>query len=407
MNKKTGLILSMLFFVCLFSAPVMGNDLRILIERADHPLAKYEPASGTYLGAYIEQDTLIDADIDVFNELTGKKHASFFRYVGYGTMIPQDWIDKVKAADAALHIALEPNSGLLHVKDDDYLRAIARQMNEIEGPVFLRYASEMNGNWAAYSGDPELYIEKWRLVYDVMKEEAPNVIMVWTVFTFPQRSILWYYPGDEYVDWVGVNIYNVVYHNNDINDPACHEDPLELLDHVYSLFSDRKPIQISEYAATHYTTTDDTGYVEFAVEKITRLYSGIAEMYPRVKAIFYFNTNNLINAPAGRRINNYSLTSSHRVLEAYAKVISDKHFLSDMAPDNEGYLTREYFTLYDGYFLQDGTTYISKDTVRQWFGLSLDNETGYFPIRYIADIAGYHIHYCGDNHLIRLCIADR
>ncbi len=93
-------------------------------------------------------------------------------------MIPQEWLDKVKAAKAAPHIALEPNNGLEHVRDDDYLRAIARQMNEIDGPVFLRYASEMNGNWAAYSGDPDLYIEKWKLVHSVMKEEAPNVIMV-------------------------------------------------------------------------------------------------------------------------------------------------------------------------------------------------------------------------------------
>ena len=200
-EEKICFILSVITLILFSSTPVFANTLRILIERDDYAMAKYEPRTGAYLGAYIEQDTLIDADIDIFNELTGKKHASYFRYVGYGTMIPQEWLDKVKEAGAAPHIALEPNRGLTHVTDNDYLRAIARQMNEIDGPVFLRYASEMNGNWAAYSGDPEQYIGKWRLVHAVMKEEAPNVIMVWTVFTFPQRSILWYYPGDEYVDW--------------------------------------------------------------------------------------------------------------------------------------------------------------------------------------------------------------
>lgn len=212
---------------------------------------------------------------------------------------------------------------------------------------------------------------------------------------------------DEYVDWVGVNIYNVIYHNNDINDPADHEDPLELLDYVYNIFSDRKPIQISEYAATHYTTTDDTEYVAFAIEKITRLYSGIIKIYPRVKAIFYFNSNNLINAPSGRRINDYSLTSHPDVRDAYANVIADDHYLSDIVPDSEGEIIREHFTIHDGYFLQNGTTYISKEAVLKWFGLSMDeDEEEFFPIRYIAGLAGYFIHYCQDNHLVKLCLAS-
>ncbi|GAW91654.1 copper amine oxidase domain-containing protein [Calderihabitans maritimus] len=173
---------------------------------------------------------------NLINELTGKKHASFFYYVGYGQPFPEKWIEEVKSVGAIPHIAWEPNDGLDVVKDDEYLRTFARRLRETEVPVFLRFASEMNGAWTAYTGDPEKYVEKWRLVHDVMEEEAPNVIMVWTVFTFPQSNILDYYPGDDYVDWVGVNIYNVVYHNNDTRQKAAHEDPLELLDFVYNNF---------------------------------------------------------------------------------------------------------------------------------------------------------------------------
>ena len=53
---------------------------------------------------------------------------------------------------------------------------------------YFKICFEMNGDWTAYSGDPEKYIEKWRLVHDVMAEEAPNVMMVWTVFTFLNLS---------------------------------------------------------------------------------------------------------------------------------------------------------------------------------------------------------------------------
>ena len=236
------------------------------------------------------------------------------------------------ARHAAAHIALEPNLGLDSVLDDEYLHNLAQLLGETGRPIFLRYASEMNGNWTNYSGDPELYIEKWRLVHDVMEKEAPNVIMVWTVFTSPTSTMAAYYPGDAYVDWVGVNIYNVVYHNNDIEQYAADEDPLELLDYVYDTYSDKKPIQISEYGVTHYTVTDNAKYVDFAISKLERLYKGLKTDYPRVKSIFYFDVNNTANAPEGRQINNYALTDELRILETYKSLIADPYFLSDLQP---------------------------------------------------------------------------
>ncbi|MCL1873741.1 MAG: stalk domain-containing protein [Clostridiales bacterium] len=299
----------------------------------DNYLAKYEPARGCYLGAYVYQDELIKGDMATFNELTGKKHASFFRYFGYkqGSFTDlRNWLKKVKNVDAAPHLAVEPNRGLDEVLDDEYLHELATILAEVEGPVFLRWASEMNGDWSAYSGDPQKYIQKWRLVHDVMEKIAPDVIMVWTVFTFPQRNILSYYPGDKYVDWVGVNIYNVIYHNDNINDVASHEDPLQLLDYVYNTFSPRKPIQISEYGVTHYTVTDKNYYIDFAVQKLTRMYDGIKNRYPRVKSIFYFDVNNLVNAPEGRQINNYAVTDEPVILDTYKRLIADPYFLSSV-----------------------------------------------------------------------------
>lgn len=411
-----------LILLSLSAQPVLaaGKDVRISIEQDGYSLAKYEPEQGIYLGAYIEQDELIGADPLEFNRLTGKKHASFFRYVGYGRMVPESWLERMRLAEAAPHVALEPNNGLQEVQDDDYLRSLARQLNDFGGPVFLRYASEMNGDWAAYSGDPELYIEKWKLVHDVMAQEAPNVIMVWTVFTFPQSTILTYYPGDEYVDWVGVNIYNVIYHNNNLNHRAAHQDPLDLLDYVYRTFADRKPIQISEYGATHFTTTDGQYYPEWASEKITRLYEGLLTSYPRVKSIFYFNTNNLANAPEGRRINDYSLTTDTQVLAAYGRVVSHPGYLTEIGENREGEIVRNTFPVQEGYFLEKGTTWVSSVALNRHFGYQVRptdqsfrglgpkegkmvpydeaqrivrNGRSYFPIRYLADTLGYQVSY--------------
>jgi len=415
---------------------------RVLAEVNNYKLGKFEPVQGTYLGAYVLQDTLINGSMSEFNRLTGKKHASFFLYSGYGHQFPQQWFDDVEEAGAVPHLAWEPNRGLDEIKDNAYLRDFAKKLSSTGVPVFLRFASEMNGTWAPYSGNPKEYIEKWRLVHDVMAEEAPNVIMVWTVFTFPTATVTDYYPGDDYVDWVGVNIYNVIYHNNDINSPAAHEDPLELLDFVYNTFSRKKPIQISEFGVTHYTITDSKHYQSFAIDKLSRMYTGIRSKYPRVKSIFYFDVNNLINAPIDRRINNYALTDNMDILSNYSNLIDDENFLSDISKNLEGEKDKELFNITDRVYLINGTTYVSTASLRDLLGASLMWQPGersiqlshkdteivfpvrplknvgnqsafiingrsYLPLRTAAAALGYKLAWDADNNLIKVLLPER
>ena len=107
--------------------------------------AKFEPAQGCYIGAFIERDSNVNGNIAAFEDLTKKKHASYFTYVGYGRPFPSEWFARVTRSDAAPHIAFEPNNGLAEVKDDAYLRAWARDAARTKRPIFLRWASEMNG----------------------------------------------------------------------------------------------------------------------------------------------------------------------------------------------------------------------------------------------------------------------
>jgi hypothetical protein len=93
-------------------------------------------------------------------------------------------------------------------------------------------------------------VEKFRLVTKVMREEAPNVAMVWTPFAEPTRTIASFYPGDDFVDWVGVNVYSVYVNNGDPLRPAWQRDPLDFLRYIYTTYASRKPVHISEFAAT-------------------------------------------------------------------------------------------------------------------------------------------------------------
>lgn len=289
-------------------------------------LGPYEPETGCYVGAYIELDHNLTGEISKFEQLTGKKHATYFRYVGYGQPFPYKWVKELHNQGAMPHIAWEPNEGLGVVKDDEYLHGWAQAAARAGGPIFLRYASEMNGNWMAYSGDSDLYKAKWQLVYRIMHEEAPNVVMVWCPFATPKATIPLYYPGDEYVDWVGVNLYSVFRQNGNPEMPAS-EDPRELLEAVYSLYADRKPIAICEYAATHYCVATKTQVVDFCLESMTKLYKSLQTKFPRVRMINWFSVD---TERDGLADNNYSLTDNERVLQAYSDLVRSDHFLTEV-----------------------------------------------------------------------------
>jgi hypothetical protein len=289
-------------------------------------LGPLEPAHGCYLGAYIERDPVARDRIPVFENLVGKKHASYFHYVGYGMPFPFEWVKSLRALGRVPHIAWEPNGGLRDIADNGYLRGWAEAAHHAQVPIFLRFASEMNGDWQAWSGDPKLYIEKWRLVARIMHEVAPNVVMVWCPFAIPTNTIDAYYPGDDCVDWVGVNIYSVVRHDGNPKSPAG-EDPRDQLRPVYERYSPRKPMAICEYAATHYCAALKQNTTDFALDNMRRMYESLPSQFPRVHLIDWFSVDTCKDKLA---YNDYALTSDDRVLALYRGLVARDYFLSQI-----------------------------------------------------------------------------
>jgi hypothetical protein len=302
-------------------------------------LAKWEPAYGCYLGAFIDRDERLGRgflsndqlhrDPDPFGRLTGKKLASTFCYLSYGRAFPAGWVARLKAQDVAPHIAWEPNRGLDMVQDDSYLRRFAEAAGRADVPIFLRFASEMNGGWTRYGGDPLRYKTKWAIVRNVLARYAPNVAMVWCVANIPERPIPLFYPGDAYVDWVGVNLYSVPFFDNNPRRPGLHQNPADLVRYVYRQFAERKPIAICEYGASHRSAVDGLDRSAWAAKKIGEMYASLPRLYPRVKLIDIFDNDNISNAAnAARRLNNYSVTDTEMVRAAYARAVAPDYFLS-------------------------------------------------------------------------------
>ncbi|MFL6244496.1 MAG: glycoside hydrolase family 26 protein [Thermoanaerobaculia bacterium] len=96
---------------------------------------------------------------------------------------------------------------------DFYIVPWAKAAAAYKRPMFIRFAHEMNDPyrypWGPQNGNrPEDFIAAWKHVHVVFqKMGANNVLWVWS----PHISMPWfeyYYPGPEYVDWVGTGVLN-------------------------------------------------------------------------------------------------------------------------------------------------------------------------------------------------------
>jgi len=80
---------------------------------------------------------------------------------------------------------------------------------DLDFPIIFRPLHEMNGNWFWWgtktsNHTPSLYIDLFRLTVDYMKERTDNVLYAWSPNWEIEES---YYPGDNYVDVVGIDFY--------------------------------------------------------------------------------------------------------------------------------------------------------------------------------------------------------
>lgn len=166
---------------------------------------------------------------------------------------------------------------------DAYFEEAAEAVRDFKDPVFISINHEMNGTWypfsEAYPGSnvtAQDYIAAWRRIVDVFRRKgANNAAFVWSpnvpdVGPVPYTS---YYPGDAYVDWVGVSFYS----GNAVSN----------LQQIYRTYAPKKPIFITEWA----TGEDKNRYfVGFPGEAqwIEQFFTSLEKNYPRVKAISWF-----------------------------------------------------------------------------------------------------------------------
>jgi hypothetical protein len=98
---------------------------------------------------------------------------------------------------------------------DSYIQSWARGIAALRYPVVMRFAHEMNGFWYPWceqsnGNGPGEYVAAWRHVHDAFAQAgAKNVTWLWSPnVTYPGATPLAsLYPGDSYVDWIGLSGY--------------------------------------------------------------------------------------------------------------------------------------------------------------------------------------------------------
>ncbi len=120
---------------------------------------------------------------------------------------------------------------IIRGKFDKNLRAWSRSAKKFGTPVIVEYGTEVNGSWFSWNaywngrgrrtgyGDPTLrdgpekFRDAYKHIVDVIRSTgASNIIWVFHVNNedIPNKSwnrLEQYYPGDQWVDWIGVSVY--------------------------------------------------------------------------------------------------------------------------------------------------------------------------------------------------------
>ncbi|MBS5595262.1 MAG: stalk domain-containing protein [Clostridiales bacterium] len=320
--------------------------------------AKFEPKTGSYLGIFAQGDRALNNDnapaesgewfLHTTERVLGRDHATYLLYINYDQGESLDhyasYMKEAKRIGAkGIQLGLEVANANA-IQNDDNLRRQAKALQSYGIPIFLRFNSEFNltdGSNGWQSWGPELYKEKFRIIADVMHQEAPNVVMCWCPNDWPIGSEVAWYPGDQYVDWVGVSSYPVF---NADGTPQQGNTWMDRFREIYDRYGAKKPIFITEGAAMpNIEGTTDLSLKNVAAYEIQRFYAGAARRYPNLKMVVYWNHNE----PGARMVHGV-VTDVPELLQAYKTAVSDPYYLSNVGAGSSYYYEKVEKTTLSG-----------------------------------------------------------
>lgn len=177
------------------------TDLSLSSETTHN--VNYEPASGVVLGYTNDMK-------DTYPTYAQKDAGMWLKYFPYGDD-PEEVFKFTKFhsldENTVVLLAVEPTAGLSSINTQS-TKELAQYLHDSGKSIMVRFANEMNeSNCLWYTSDPQEYIDAYIAFAKVFRQYAPEIPLVWSPNFFPSNNIDDYYPGDEYVDYVGISSY--------------------------------------------------------------------------------------------------------------------------------------------------------------------------------------------------------
>ena len=221
-------------------------------------------------------------------------------------------------------------------KQDAAIRGWARAAKAFAYPFLFRPWWESNGGWYSWGQSPD-FAAAWQHFHDLVEEEgATNVTWAWVVNTIweeggeTQADPTPYYPGDAYVDWVGVDAYNWGRNPLQPDRWVTAEESIQPTLEVLEEIAPGKPVCICESASTE---IGEGGADEDKALWIHEMLDEYLPSHPWIKAYVWFNWNveqGGYGSGGGRW--DWPIESSPDAEAAFREGIQSETFLSVLPP---------------------------------------------------------------------------
>ncbi|MDN5845022.1 MAG: glycoside hydrolase family 26 protein [Candidatus Nitrosocosmicus sp.] len=324
------------------------------------------PTSGVYHGSNpdfggTEDEVTAERMID-YEELVGKEitWAYFSNNWIEDIEFPEESVRTIDSLDIVPFIRMMPRTtfdqgeadpvytlqGIIDGDFDDSLIEWAQDAKNTNIPLMVEFGTEVNGDWFPWSGilngggeteeygdpntadGPERFRDAYRHIIDLFRSEGVNnITWVFHVFPYhevgdetptdePWNSIENYYPGDEYIDWIGTSVYGSTERGKEWTSFT------EIMDTAYTELesvSATKPFAILELGIIEDPEMGNKS--EWMREALQLIENGT---YPRIKAISYWNEK----WDNGDNIIDLTVNSSSEGVDIYKELISSPFFIS-------------------------------------------------------------------------------
>ncbi len=264
----------------------------IFITKCTFSGKKLIPVEGKmYLSAFPDfagtEDTVTAERIEKFEETAGKEIAwAYFSNNWMDSLVfPGNAVQVIAGEGKTPFVRLmfrsvfeedkeDPKYKLTDIINGTYdaaLEAWAVEAANCGVNLLAEFGTEVNGSWFPWNGiycgggettgygdpeypdGPEIFRDAYRHIIDICNQQGADNITWFFHFDDSNEPDEWwntpeyYYPGDDYIDWIGVSVYGPFHRGDE------YIKPEELIDAAYEMMrnvSENKPYAILEFGVT-------------------------------------------------------------------------------------------------------------------------------------------------------------